>query len=97
MLKYMNSRIKTLQKNKSKAINLLHIAQNSPNNNKHNQILRLKTTINVIKLALRKEFNKSVADYWKGQLKQINYKDPIAFFPKINRLLRNKKLIAIEN
>ncbi|CAD6230718.1 GSCOCG00012184001-RA-CDS [Cotesia congregata] len=58
-------------------------------------IQKTKHTINLIKSELRKEFNKSVEDYWKGQLKQINHKDPTSFFPKINRFLRKKNRISI--
>lgn len=53
--------------------------------------------INLVKTELRKEFNKSSERYWAGQLKQINHRDPTAFFPKINRLLRKKRLIAVED
>ncbi|CAG5102993.1 Similar to ORF1: Nucleic-acid-binding protein from transposon X-element (Drosophila melanogaster) [Cotesia congregata] len=63
--------------------------------NKLELIQKTKHTINLIKSELRKEFNKSVEDYWKGQLKQINHKDPTSFFPKINRFLRKKNRISI--
>ncbi|CAG5071955.1 Protein of unknown function, partial [Cotesia congregata] len=81
----------------SKSIKLLHAAQNSDIPNKKETITRLKSTINLVKTELRKEFNKSSERYWTGQLKQINHRDPTAFFPKINRLLRKKRLIAIED
>lgn len=87
ILKYVNSKIKTLQKNKSKTIGLLRAAQKSRSPNQHEQITSLKTTLSLIKAELRTEINKSVDSYWRGQLKQINHKDPTAFFPKTNRLL----------
>ncbi|CAG5093329.1 Similar to ORF1: Nucleic-acid-binding protein from transposon X-element (Drosophila melanogaster) [Cotesia congregata] len=95
ILKYINAKIKKLQKNKTKAINLLHVSINSTSPNKLELIQKTKHTINLIKSELRKEFNKSVEDYWKGQLKQINHKDPTSFFPKINRFLRKKNRISI--
>lgn len=63
LLKYLNNRIKNLQKNKSKPINLLHLVQKLEEVNKPEQIERLKTTISLIKSELRKEFNKSVDEY----------------------------------
>ncbi|CAD6222054.1 GSCOCG00005314001-RA-CDS, partial [Cotesia congregata] len=95
ILKYLNSRIKKLQKNKTESIKLLHMLSKSTNPHKQVAITKLKSTINLIKAELRIEFNKAVEEYWRGQIKQINHKDPTAFFPKINKLLRKKNLISI--
>ncbi|CAD6216157.1 GSCOCG00004376001-RA-CDS, partial [Cotesia congregata] len=46
---------------------------------------------------LRKEFSKSITCYWSNQLRQVNHRDPNAFFPKINRMLRPKQNIEIAN
>ncbi|KAI4473458.1 hypothetical protein M0804_015335 [Polistes exclamans] len=95
ILKYLNSRIKKLQKNKTESIKLLHMLSKSLNPHKQVAITKLKNTINLIKTELRREFNKAVEEYWRGQIKQINHKDPAAFFPKINKLLRKKNPISI--
>lgn len=39
---------------------------------------------------LRSEFSKATANYYAGQLTEINHKDASTFFLKINRFLRKK-------
>ncbi|KAH0546482.1 hypothetical protein KQX54_010078 [Cotesia glomerata] len=55
-----------------------------------NQISELTNVIKEMSVNINR-----IEDYWKGQLKQINHKDPTSFFPKINRFLRKKNLISI--
>lgn len=95
ILKYLNSKIKTLQKDKAKVIKLLHETQRAVRPDKLDLLHRLKWLLNKIKAELRAELSNSIAGYWRAQLGQVNHRDPTAFFPKINRLLRSKKLIEI--
>ncbi|CAG5075612.1 Similar to ORF1: Nucleic-acid-binding protein from transposon X-element (Drosophila melanogaster) [Cotesia congregata] len=98
IFKYLNSRIKKLQNNKSSLITKLHILQRQHQSHLHQQeIQNIKQMIKLIKEELRKEFSKSITCYWSNQLRQVNHRDPNAFFPKINRMLRPKQNIEIAN
>lgn len=96
-LKYLNSRIKKLHKNKSELISKLHRLRKHQPLHYQQEIAKTKHTIKLVKDELKKELNKSITSYWNCQLKQINRRDPAAFFPKINRMLRQRSSIEIAN
>ncbi|XP_074112931.1 uncharacterized protein LOC141536352 [Cotesia typhae] len=93
--KYINSRIKKLQKNKSSLITELHKLQTNNPSNHRKEIIRLKELIKLTKAELRKEFGTSSATYYAKLLREINHRDASTFFPKINRYLRRKNPISI--
>ncbi|CAG5108039.1 Protein of unknown function [Cotesia congregata] len=97
VLKYLNTRIKKLQKNKSKLITDLHRLQRQQPPNYQQKIQNIKATIKLVRDELKKEFGKSITSYWGSQLRQINHRDSNAFIPKINRMLRQKGNIEIDN
>lgn len=91
--KYLNAKIKKLQKNKTDLINSLHKLKITGATSK--QIKYTKEVIKLVKDELNKEFSKAVTEYWTNQLKQIDFRKTDAFFPKINKHLRPKKSIEI--
>ncbi|CAG5088283.1 Similar to ORF1: Nucleic-acid-binding protein from transposon X-element (Drosophila melanogaster) [Cotesia congregata] len=57
--------------------------------------IKIKAIIKRINTLIQREFKKTVTAYWEAQVKSINYKKPQDFFPKINRMLRQRKEISI--
>lgn len=82
VLKYVNSRIKKLQKNKSALINKLNKLHKLHSPHYQQKIVTTKEIIKLIKVELKKEFSKSIINYWNNVMKQMNHKDPEPSFQK---------------
>lgn len=95
---YENHTIKRLHKLKSRLITRVNETKHTTNNNKYNhEYLYLKTTIKLVNYKLQNEYAKSVTAYWQALHRSINHKKQENFFPKINKFLRSKTPIQINN
>lgn len=95
---YVNNRTKKLHYYKSKLLTIMFsIRHNRSARNPRGLLQAIKSLIKQANAQLHREFRKSVTAYWEAKQRAINYRDPSAFFPDINRLLRRKRLPKIEN
>lgn len=85
-LKYVNSKIKKLQKYKSRLISTLA----KTDNNDKTQRLLIKTTTKFVNNSIALEFRRAETSYWEAKARSVNFRDPHMFFPKINRYYRYK-------
>ncbi|KAK2577805.1 hypothetical protein KPH14_000698, partial [Odynerus spinipes] len=90
-LKYDNKKITKLHTTKSFLISRLFNGLATSSQEKR----RLKAVIKRINKTISKELKKTVTAYWQSLIRNINYKNPLEFFPKINRFLRPRKHINI--
>ncbi|KAK0160455.1 hypothetical protein PV328_007864 [Microctonus aethiopoides] len=96
--KYDNNIIKKLHADKSKLITILFkIISISKRTEYRNEVGQIKNIIKVINKELNKEFKRTVTAYWEAQVKEIDYRKSKEFFPKINKLLRTKPPLKIDN
>lgn len=95
VLKYISPKIKQLQNEKSHLISKLHKLQRTDPTARKEETIRTKKAVTETKTNLKNEFNRSITQYWKAQLKQINYRKSDSFFPKINKIFRPRDPLTI--
>lgn len=96
VLKYVNPRVNKLYKIKSKLITDYNNLRKKGLHGRTPIIKEVKASIRKIKNFIKEEFAKAATKYWTKQIKIIDYRNPEAFFPKINKILRSKQSIGIE-
>lgn len=96
VMKYVNYKICKLYKIKSKLITEYNKMKRAGLSEKNTTVLEIKSTLKSIKIIIKEEFSKATTRYWANQTKAINHRKPEAFFPKINKILRNRQSIQIE-
>ncbi|XP_011882971.1 PREDICTED: uncharacterized protein LOC105570409 [Vollenhovia emeryi] len=92
--KYMNSKIKKLQKQKNFIVSLIHRWERKfrPINT---EIKLLKSLLKDLKIELRHEITASMNFYWEKRVGNITHSDPKKLFPEINRMFRHKNQLEI--
>ena len=95
--KYFNNNIKKLQKTKSSLITLLNrLIRTDPSYSRW--ITKFtKSTLKIVKETLIHEFSKAIDSFWSAQIEQIDHRKIESFFPKLNRLLRPKQPLKIND
>ena len=96
-INYVNNKITSLHKTKSKCITFLNNLRNSGLPNHNPQITNIKNIIKLIKSELKTEFQKTYLKYWEKEFQKIDHKITESFFPKINSFFRRKPPPEITN
>lgn len=92
--KYLNNKIKRLQKKKSSLVTQLNRAKKANDQHLYNLV---RTELDRIKQCLENEFRKRISNYWKNEIKQITVREHDKFFNKINRIYRFQIKTGIES
>ena len=95
--KYLNSRIRKLQKNKSKVVSLLHKLHIVDPSARLELTKVAKATLKNLSKALQREFKVVIEKYWVNAIKNIDFRKPDNFYPKINAFFRPKQFSNIGN
>ena len=91
---YTNCKIKKLIKYKSFIISKIHKSYKLGYTTSKSTFL--KELLKTIKSSIELEMRHNISKYWENKEKEINYQDTDTFFPKINKLFRNKPHRPIE-
>lgn len=95
---YENNWIIRLHKLKSRLITRLNeISQFTSAKEYNHEYIFVKATIKLVNNKLQNEYLKSVTAYWDALHRSIDHRNQANFFPKINRFLRPKTPIQINN
>lgn len=97
MGKYVNSKIKKLQKTISKLITELHKEKFKRRNNRDN-IEILNKFLEKVKIRNKiRKINQSVNNYWIETISKIKPHDSENMFPKINAIFRRQDKTSLPN
>lgn len=88
---YMNDRIKTLQKQKSKLLTQLNKMYRQFQTHDTFRLNSLKQQLKKTKETLKLEFKVSINNYWRQKIEKISAKDPKNMFPQVNQIFRPRK------
>ncbi|XP_015435693.1 PREDICTED: uncharacterized protein LOC107191219 [Dufourea novaeangliae] len=94
--RYLNQKIRKLQKDKSYIVSLLHDLHVIDPLSKLALTRKAKSTLKVLVNALKNEFRLAIESHWVNMLKRINYRRSHSFFPVINKLFRAKNYDGIK-
>ena len=95
--KYLNHRIKQLQKDKSYLVSLLHKLHIIDPSSQLSITRKAKVTLKKITNALQLEFKSVIGIYWTNIIKNIDYRKSDSFFPKVNSIFRPRKSDGIKD
>ncbi|XP_076238648.1 uncharacterized protein LOC143181875 [Calliopsis andreniformis] len=95
--KYVNNKIKKLQKAKRELVSILHKIHLMNPSSCIPLRNRAKKVLKKTNKALQNEFKLSIEKHWTNMLKKINHRDANNFFPRINRIFRNKHFDEIND
>lgn len=94
---YLNRKIKKLQKMKASLVSILNDLHFQDPFARRQVTQTAKTILRTLRDLIHTEFKKSSDKYWSNQIKQIDYRDSVSFFPKINRILRPRQQLCTED
>ena len=95
-LKYLNRKIKKLQKDKSTIVSLLHKLHITDPHARLRVTKIAKIVHKELVLALQSEFKSAIDDYWSSIIKKSTFAIQTNFLPKINAIFRSKQPVHIK-
>ena len=95
--KYLNHKIRKLQKDKKYIVSLLHKLHILDPTARLRITREAKRTQKRLSKALQREFKLSIEGYWNNTIKNIDFRKSDSFFPKINAIFRPKSFANIDN
>ena len=88
--KYINNKLENLYKIKSNIQTNIHKLLRNKTTENQIKVTELKSNMKEVKDKIKLEFNRNVTNFWRNEIKKVDYRDSANFFPALNKIFRKK-------